>query len=351
MAETQPAETVDAPSGPMRGGRIARAFAWIVLCLMILAGVVSTAFHVSPWPGVMVIRYVFQRGGEAFARGLEPYVPPGVNLVSDLRYDPSDRRALLDVYTPPGVSEGETLPTVVWTHGGGFVAGSKEEIGNYLRIVANEGYAVVAVAYTRAPEATFPTPVVQVNAALGYLADNAQKLHVDASRIVLAGDSAGAQISAQLANVLTAPAYAAEMGIEPLLPAGALRGMVLFCGAYDLALVDPDGPFGWFLNTVLWAYTGTRDFMNDPRFENFSIARDVTSAFPPAFISAGNGDPLLQHSLDMAAALKKQGVAVDALFFPEDHEPKLGHEYQFVLDDAGRLALARMLAFLTERTK
>ena len=77
------------------------------------------------------------------------------------------------------------------------------------------------------------------------------------------------------------------------------------------------------------------------------MARHVTPAFPPAFISAGNADPLEPHSHAMAAALQKQGVRVDALFFPKDHALPLPHEYQFNLDsEAGRQAMERSVAFL-----
>lgn len=70
-------------------------------------------------------------------------------------------------------------------------------------------------------------------------------------------------------------------------------------------------------------------------------------ALPPSFLSAGNGDPLAPHSQALVDALQAQGVAVDALCFPDDHVPALPHEYPFNLDVAtGREALARSLAFL-----
>jgi acetyl esterase len=50
--------------------------------------------------------------------------------------------------------------------------------------------------------------------------------------------------------------------------------------------------------------------------------------------------------------LRAQGVDVDALFFPRDHDPSLGHEYQLLLStDADRLAFDRAVAFLTARAK
>jgi acetyl esterase/lipase len=73
----------------------------------------------------------------------------------------------------------------------------------------------------------------------------------------------------------------------------------------------------------------------------------VTPDFPPAFISAGNADPLLPQSVEFAHALSAQGVPVVSLFFEKAHKPPLGHEYQFDLDGAdGKAALDRSERFL-----
>ena len=78
-----------------------------------------------------------------------------------------------------------------------------------------------------------------------------------------------------------------------------------------------------------------------------SVPVHVTSAFPPSFVSAGNDDPLLQHTLALVEALKQHGVDHDTLLFADDHAPRLGHEYQFDLDTAdGREALDRAVAFI-----
>ena len=100
------------------------------------------------------------------------------------------------------------------------------------------------------------------------------------------------------------------------------------------------------MRTVLWAYSGTRDFMNDERFRLVSVTNYVTNAFPPAFISSGNGDPLAPQAAALARKLEHLGVKVDSLFFPADYNPPLPHEYQFNLDTpAGQKALGQMLAF------
>ena len=138
------------------------------------------------------------QGGAAASSALELHVPTGTSMKFDERYDQADRDALLDVYNPSAIATGgKALTTIVWIHGGGFLAGTKDHVGSYAKILAAKGYTVVAVDYSLAPGALYPEPLRQVNKALAFLVDNAQRLRIDPSRIVLAGDSAGAQIAAQ----------------------------------------------------------------------------------------------------------------------------------------------------------
>lgn len=232
-------------------------------------------------------------------------------------------------------------------HGGGWIAGSKDGIASYLKVLAGHGYTTVGVEYSTGFGANYPKPVEQVNAALGYLVRNAAELNIDPDAIVLAGDSAGAQIGAQLAIITTDPSYALRMGISPTLSPERLAGILLHSGAYDVEQLNLEGEFGWFVRTVLWAYSGTRDFMNDERFRLVSVTHHITGAFPPSFVSSGNGDPLAPQAVALARKLETLGVKVDSLFFPADYSPPLPHEYQFNLDNpAGQKALGRTLAFV-----
>lgn len=299
----------------------------------------------SPWPSALVIRAAFTKGGRETDARLRERAPSTVTRTADIMYAPGDRDARLDVYRPTAATG--DLPTVVWVHGGGFVAGSKDELVGYLTTLASLGYTVVGVDYTRAPEATYPTPVRQVMAALGHLAEHAGSLGIDLSRVVLAGDSAGAQIAAQTANILADPAYARAVGVKPTI--GPVVGTVLFCGAYDLSLTRGSSRTGdWFIATVLRAYLGTRHWDRLPGAEHFSLVDHLTADFPPVFVSAGDADPLLPHSSSLVAHLTDAGVEVDALFFERGRG--LGHEYQFALDtDAGAESFDRMTAFLRRR--
>lgn len=319
----------------------------------VLAVLLALAWFTSPWPRVWLIRYFFDRGGVATARALARHVPPGVAGITNLAYLPGDPAAHLDAFFPAAVEGSPTrLPTIVWVHGGGWVAGHRSDVANYTRILAAHGFTTVAVDYALPPQGIYPTAVEEVNAALGWLAANAARLHVDPDRLVLAGDSAGAQIAAQVANIVVNPDYARAMRIAPTIRPSQLAGLVLACGAYDMQRAGGDGGlFARFFAAVFWAYSGRRDFKHDARLRLMSVAQHLTPAFPPTFVTAGNGDALAPQSRALARRLRGLGVPVDALLYPDDHRPSLPHEYQFNLDDAdAQNALRRIVAFAHAHT-
>lgn len=315
--------------------------------VLFAVALVGAAFIVSPWPSMLVIRAVFDLGAKKTSDALAARVPTNITVMAGVHYDPTDPDALLDVYRGEGTSAAG--PTVVWFHGGGFISGRRGDVANYLKILAGRGLTVVNVDYTIAPEATYPTPIRQANKALAYLATHASALGIRADRLVLAGDSAGAQIAAQTTAMLTNPAYADALGIRPGVPAANVAGALLYCGAYDVTVMGKGGGvLGWFVQSTTWAYSGHRDWHDAPGFAaSMALPPHVSAAFPSTFISAGNADPLGPQSVALAATLKERGVAVTPLFFPADYRPPLGHEYQFDLSSkAGQQALDRSVSWL-----
>lgn len=326
-----------------------RIILWTLGVLAVIVIAIVLAFRFSPWPSVAVIQYAFSKGDADSSAILARHVPPGIAEQIDLAYGagPDER---LDVFYRDAVTAPQ--PTVVWVHGGGFIAGNKTAIAGYLKVLAGKGFTTVGVEYSTGYGSTYPRPIEQVIAALAYLDANASELRIDPQRIVLAGDSAGAQIAAQTALIVTDPDYAAEIEIAPSIDASQLQAMVLVSGAYDFLDADLEGVSGWFVRTVLWAYSGVRDFMNDPRVQLASITQHVGGEFPPTFLSSGNGDPLGPQAVALAEVLEAKGVAVDTLFFPDDLTPALPHEYQFNLDlEAGHAALDRIVGFLEAHTR
>lgn len=322
----------------------------LIAFLVVLAGAGWAALNVSPKPVVWAINWLFDRGAARASQALEKHLPAGVETLPAERYRDGEPGLSFELHRPARPTAG--LPVVVWIHGGAFVSGRKEDVANYARVVANQGYAVASVDYTLAPDATYPTQARQVDAAIAHLLRHAVRLGIDPQRVLLAGDSAGAQIAAQLATAVTAPAHARQLDLEPALAPAQLRGTLLFCGVYDFAALNYDGVLGTFLRSVAWALFGARDFRRHPGFDIASVQRHVTKDFPPTFISAGNGDPLLLQSRALAERLRALGVPVETLFFAADLAPPLAHEYQFDLDrPEGIVARDRMFEFLAARLK
>lgn len=350
-----------------------------VLALTAVAGLatLTAAAVLSPWPSALIIRRAFTKGGWATNDKLASLVPDGVTSVLNIPYRPGDRDALLDIHRPSASLAGAgaaigsepttdptTLPTIVWIHGGGWVAGSKDETANYLRILAAQGFVVVVLDYTLAPRGRYPLPLLQVRDALGYLTEHAADLDLNMTSLVLAGDSAGSQIAAQVALAVVDEDYAQRIDLRVPLPVASLKATVLHCGAYDLAgaanpsaeATSPEAKRAasagaWFQFAVLWAYSGSKHYLDDPRFREASVAEYVTDAFPPTFLSGGNADPLTPQGKAFAHALETAGVEVTADFAADDHEPRLGHEYQFDLHSPdGAATTAAALAFLRRHT-
>src|SRR5690606_31627529 len=148
-------------------------------------------------------------GAEAVAE-MEPYAPTsGVDETLDVSYGDAGADTSFDVFSPSGGTD--ALPTVIWIHGGAWISGDKKDVRPYVRMIAAEGYTTVALNYTIAPEQIYPTALTQLNEALAFLVAHADEFRIDTDRIVIAGDSAGANLTSQLATLITDPGYASEL--------------------------------------------------------------------------------------------------------------------------------------------
>jgi acetyl esterase/lipase len=316
--------------------------------------VISIITSASPWASSMLIRAVFEKGGSETVAEMLPYVPPsGITETLDVQYgdEAAGAATTLDAFSPDTATG--PLPTVVWIHGGAWISGDKSNVAPYLKIIAAEGYTTIGVNYSIAPESAYPTAIFQLNDALAYIDEHAAELRVDPDQIVLAGDSAGSQLASELAGIMTNPAYAELIGIDPALSPDQLVGTILNCGVFDMQrMSELNGIGAWGFKIALWAYTGTKDWSDTSAGATMSSIDFVTPEFPPTYISGGNGDALTWvESVPMSNALKGAGVEIDELFWAADHEPALPHEYQFHLDyDEAHTALQRTFAFLEAHT-
>ena len=216
----------------------------------------------------------------------------------------------LRIYTPVAAG-GEALPTIVFFHGGGFVFGDLDTHDGLCRLLATDsGARVIAVNYRLAPEHKFPAAVEDAFAAVRWIEKNAADLGVDANRIAVAGDSAGANLSAvvcQLAKVQDGTKIAAQLLMFPSTQiGGTFASLREFASDYMLEKKFID-----------WCYGNYIPPGSDPNDARLSplLAADM-SGLPPAYVMLGGCDPFHDEGLAYAEKLRAEGVEVTVADYP-----------------------------------
>lgn len=101
-------------------------------------------------------------------------------------------RLALDAHVPEGKGP---FPAAILVHGGGWVAGDKEQYITYIfQPLADAGFAWFSINYRLAPQYKFPADVEDVEAAIRWVKANAAKYNIDPNRIALIGESAGGHL-------------------------------------------------------------------------------------------------------------------------------------------------------------
>ncbi|ORB28387.1 alpha/beta hydrolase [Mycolicibacterium parafortuitum] len=209
----------------------------------------------------------------------------------------------LRVYRPP--AEDAALPVVVFIHGGGWTVGDLDSYDGQARMHAmGAGAVVVSVDYRLAPEHPYPAAVEDVWAATRWVVENAGEIGADAGRLAVAGDSAGGNLAAVVAQ------SARDAGI-------AVRLQLLW---YPSTTFDTSLPsFTENANAPIldlksckafsrW-YVGDLDLSDPP--VTLIPARGELSGLAPAYIAVAGHDPLRDDGLRYAELLTAAGVPVD----------------------------------------
>ena len=249
-------------------------------------------------------------------------LPQGVKEYRDISYGPYDRWNLLDVYCPEGTQE--PLPTIVSVHGGGYVYGNKEIYRRYGMDMARRGFAFVNFNYRLAPKWRFPTPLYETNRVMQWLCANAKQYHMDPTRIILVGDSAGAQIASQYAAIATNPSYAAQfpMAVPPI----TIRCVGLYCGLYDVQKHAAKPRAGLYLD-----YLGkARDLsVTDPRLQMFEA---ITADYPPTFLTTACHDFLRAEAPVFRDLLNRKGIPCRYQCYGSQEDRSVGHVFHLFLN-------------------
>ena len=242
-------------------------------------------------------------------------LPAGVTECRNISYGSHGEESLLDVYYPKDTSA--PLPTIVSIHGGGYVYGSKEIYRRFGMDMARRGFAFVNFNYRLAPKSKFPAPLADTNAVLEWVAQNHRRYHLDPQRIILIGDSAGAQLASQYAALFTNPAYAKYFGLK--LPKVEIRAVGLYCGLYDAAARASEPRKGLFLD-----YLGKDLPAGDPRLQ---VLQSITDKYPPTFIMTAHHDFLREEAQPMCDLLTAKSVPAVCHLYGSEDAKHIGHVF------------------------
>lgn len=214
------------------------------------------------------------------------------------------------------VDDASNLPAVLHMHGGGYVMGSAEGSDAANRaLVAELNCAVFSVDYRLAPETPHPGPLEDCYAALAWLHAQAGELRIDAARIGVKGESAGAGLAAALTLL------ARDRGTLPL----AFQHLI-----YPM-IDDRTGASGWtsenpFVGHHVWtaaqnAFGWTAllgDAAGGTEVSSYAAAARAENlqGLPPAFIAVGALDLFLEEDLAYARRLARAGVPLELHVYP-----------------------------------
>jgi len=231
-------------------------------------------------------------------------LPDSVASVRNLKIDGGDGEISARFYSTPEL--GGPHPLLVFYHGGGFVLGDLDSHDSVCRTIClHSGVDVLAVDYRLAPEHPFPAAVEDARAAFDWALANAADLGSDPTRVLVGGDSAGANLAA-----VTAMGTARSLAPPPI-------AQLLIYPTVDWVEKHPSqGLFGtgFFLTSDLMDWFGQQyggpnpPDLDDPRLSPFRA--DDHSGLAPAFIVTAGFDPLRDEGEAYAAKLGAAGVDV-----------------------------------------
>ena len=248
------------------------------------------------------------------ARFSQPY-PPGLSVTDGVVPGPGGGIAVR-IYRP---DIAEDPPLLIYLHGGGFVVGDLDSHASICAEIADQAQlGVIAVDYRLAPEHRFPAAFDDCCAVVCGLHQLAMDHRLDASRLVIAGDSAGGNLTAatcMYARDCDGPSIRGQVLIYPGIGGDTTKGSYIqHAQAPGLPAED--------VHYYHEAYLGPPDSPNHANKYAVPLLETDYAGLPPAFIVAAEWDPLRDDAFDYAERLEVTGVAAYVR-----HEPLLVHAF------------------------
>jgi acetyl esterase len=216
----------------------------------------------------------------------------------------------ISVYRPAG--ETGVLPVVVYTHGAGWVFGDVHTHDRLVReLTTRAEAATVFVSYSLSPEASYPTAIEQIYAVVEWIVSHGADHDLDPSRIAVAGDSVGGNMTAAvtiMAKRRGGPRIAGQLLYYPVTNAAFDTGSYhQFATGYWLRR----DAMQWFWDQYTTDPAQRAEITASP----LRATADELAGLPPALIINGEADVLRDEGEAYSAKLRQAGVPVTAVRF------------------------------------
>jgi acetyl esterase/lipase len=232
-----------------------------------------------------------------------------IQVSRDIEFAKVDGHSLkLDLYRPVGATSPQL---VVWVHGGAWRAGSKD--GMPLGELVRRGFAIASVDYRLSPVAKFPAQVHDCKAAIRFLRAKAKQYGYDASRIGIAGSSAGGHLVAEIGVTNGHPKLEGTVG-EHLDQSSSVHAIVDYYGPTNfLTILTQSTPHGLSVRVpALQLLLGSQPEENPALAKLASPVFHVDKNDPPLLIIHGDQDPQvpINQSHELHGHYKEFGLPV-----------------------------------------
>ena len=206
------------------------------------------------------------------------------------------------IYRP---NDSESLPLLIYFHGGGYTIGSLKSHDNVCRaLCVKSGCIVASVDYRLAPENKYPAAVEDAWSATKWLSQNTESIGVDIKKIAVGGDSAGGNLAAVvslLAKESGSPQIAFQLLIYPCTDMTcSFDSHKTFGKGYRLT----NELITWFYNHYFSADDDIKHWKASP------LNADDLSGLPPALVISAGFDTLQDENRAYAEKLMQAGITV-----------------------------------------
>ncbi len=231
-------------------------------------------------------------------------------IIPDITYRRANGEELrVDVYQPRDADG--PVPTFIYYHGGGWVAGSKE--ANVLRLLPylEQGWAAVNVQYRLGAVSLAPAAVEDSLCALRWIARNAEEYGFDTERLVVSGNSAGGHLALTSGMIPSSAGLDRQCLGSETPPVAAI---VNWYGITDVGdLLDGDNQRGY---AVRWLGSQPDMYAIAERVSPLSYVRND---LPPIISIHGDADPVVpyEHAVELHRQLDQAEVRNELVTVPE----------------------------------